>query len=282
MSSKGKTGAKGKQALNKRFSRQSQQQKYFEKLRNAQKRERDRILVRTMKLASGKGIYNPKDFKLTKYRRYKATKVAREFGEFLDPTKYFFVKAPKPIKRRVMERAEHLHMKHSRSGVFIAKEGHKRASIKYNKKLDEPYIERSGRTKRGPTKGVRYKTITPFATVDELDKERDRFRKLAKELGPLHSNERITFKVIENGLEGYSHATFSNIELLINYLEHYRKTIPAKVNFFRHIVLEKTTASQWFAEHPATEPGRRGRKSRDNVRSRIRKLEHGKRTKKAR
>jgi len=70
-------------------------------------------------------------------------------------------------------------------------------------------------------------------------------------------------------LEGYSSAVFSNVELLLNYLEQYQKTIPAKVNFFRHIVVEKTYSSQWFADHPHTSPGRSGRKQRDEIRRKM-------------
>lgn len=268
MPTKSRRAGAGKQELKRRISQQKRKQSYFEKLRNAQKRERDRILLRTIKLANNKGIYNPKEIKLTKYRRYRANKIAQEFGDFLDPTKFFFVKAPSKAKKTVIERAESLQMKHTKSGIFIAKEGHKRATLKTDKKRKEFFIERTGRTKRGPTRGVRYRTITPLASVDELDNERDRLRALADQIGPLKKNERVTFKVIENGLEGYSHHTFSNIELLLNHLENYRKSIPAKVNFFRHIVLEKTTASQWFAEHPATSAGRKGRKQRDEIRQR--------------
>lgn len=271
MSRKNSRDRREAQALNKRLKEQHRQQSYLEKLRRAQKKERDQILTRAMKRASETGVYKPKELKLTKYRRMRATKAIREYGDFLDPRKYFFIKTPKPIKAKAFERAESLEIKHSRTGLFIAKEGHKKAILKTDRKRKELYIERVGKTKRGPSRGVRYKTITPLASIDELDFERDRLRRLAKAIGPLRPNERITFRVIENGLEGYSHTTFSNIELLINYLEHYRKSIAAKVNFFRHIQIEKTTTSQWFAEHPATTPGRKGRAERDQIRATIRR-----------
>lgn len=262
------------QELNRRLKEQQRQSNYFEQLRTAQKRERDQILMRAIKRTAKVGIYNPKELKLTKYRRYRARKAIREYGDFLTPSKFFFVKAPVKAKKSIFERADSLQIKHTRTGLLVPKEGHTRARLKTDKKRKEFFIERSGRTKRGPTRGVRYRTITPLASIDELDFERDRLRRLAKQLGPIGPKDRITFKVIENGLEGYSHATFSNIELLINYLEHYRKSIPAKVNFFRHIAIEKTSASQWFAEHPATSAGRKGRKSRDEIRGRE-GLKHG-------
>lgn len=245
-------------------------------MRNAQLRERDRLLLSTIKAARDKGIYNPKELKLTKYRRYRANQVARQYGEFLDTSKYFFVKAPKKAQANIIERAESLNMKHTRSGIFISKEGHKRAILKQDKKRKEYFIQRTGRTKRGPTKGVKYKTITPLASVDELDKERDRLRSLAKAIGPLKKNERITFVVIENGIEGFGHSTFTNIELLLTYLENYRKNTPSKVNFFRHIEIRKTTAVQWFADHPHTNPGRKGRKQRDEIRAREKAIERDK------
>lgn len=254
------------QELKARLKEQQRQDNYFDQLRRAQARERDRILLQTIKRSSKVGLYNPKELKLTKYRRYRANKIAKEYGDFLDPKKFFFVKAPTKAKKQVFQRAENLQIKHTRTGLLVPKEGHTRARLKTDRKRKEYYVERSGKTKRGPTKGVRYRTITPLASIDELDNERDRIRNLAKALGPLGRNDRITFKIIENGLEGYSHSTFSNVELLINYLEFYRKSIAAKVNFFRHIVLEKTTASQWFAEHPATAAGKKGRRNRDDVR----------------
>lgn len=270
MPRKTKPETQRKQALNRRLTYQEQRQRQYAKIRAAQAKERDRILMHTIKATAGKGIYTPKEFKLTKYRRYRANKALREFGEFLDPSKYFFIKAPPKAKKQVIERAESLHMKHTKSGLFIAKEGHKKAALKYDKTHKEFTIERVGRTKRGPTRGVRYRTVTPLASLDELDKERDRIRRMADRLGPLSKNERVVFKVIENGFEGYSHHTFSNIELLLRHLENYQKTLPAKVNFFRHIQVEKvSSAGQWFADHPATNPGRKGRKQRDEIRAKM-------------
>src|SRR4051812_23957297 len=99
MPRKAKPEAKRKQELNSRLKRQQQTQSYFQKLRNAQAKERDRMLLRTIKAAKGKGIYNPKELKLTKYRRYRANQIAKQFGDFLDPKKFFFVKAPPKAKK---------------------------------------------------------------------------------------------------------------------------------------------------------------------------------------
>lgn len=282
MSRKRKTSASETQAINKRLKEQTWQQKYFQKLRNAQKKERDRILVRTMKLASGKDIYTPKEFKLTKYRRYRATKAAKEFGEFLDPKKYFFVKAPKKAKKQIVSRAEQLQMKYTRAGVFIEKGGHTRVKLIESKRRNEYAIVRSGKTKRGPTKGRRYTTLTPLASIDDLANEKQRIRDMANSLGRLKKGEFLTFKVVENGFEGFHGTLYSNIDLLLLALENYKKTMAAKINFFRHIEIVKTSGTIWFASHPGTNPGPSGRKQRDQIRAREKVAKHGKTNKKGR
>lgn len=269
MPRKSTRGRSRKQVTNP-YSRENPQfRKHVEGLIRASKKDRDNILRKTMKRTAQVGLYNPKSLKLTKYRRYRANKLLKEFGEVLDPGKYFFIKAPKNTKREILDRAESLKIKHSKKGVFLFKNGYTRAKIKTDKKRGELFIERSGRTKRGPTKGVRYRTVTPLASIDELTSEKERLRDMAAALGPLGKNDRLSFIVIEDGLEGYGHGTFSNIELLLHHLETYQKMTPSKVQFYRHIEIVKTTAGQWFTEHPATSPGNAGRKKRDEIRQKI-------------
>ncbi len=257
------------QAGNNRQSEQQRRNKYIQKLIKESKRERDKLLLNTIKRSTKVGLYNPKELKLTKYRRTQANKILKEFGTVLDPTKFFFVPAPKPIRKKAFERADSLNIKRSKTGLFISREGHAQAKLKVDKKRGEVYVERSGKTKRGARSGRRYHTILPLASLDELDNERDRLRALAAKLGQLKSNERLAFLVKEDGLEGSSNNTFNNIELLIKYLDQYQKTVAARINFYRHIEIVKTQSAQWFAEHPAINYN----KSRG--RSRIKKLPQG-------
>lgn len=276
MPNKSKSSVTKSQAQLKRSreakTRATQYQKQLMKNRAAAKRSEETQLRHLLKNVRGKGIYDPKGNELTKYRKSRLRKAVKEFGSYLDPTKYFFVPAPKNRKKEVIERATNLKIKTSSIGVFIEKAGHKKATLKEDKKRREIYIERSGKTKRGATKGKRYRTITPLASLDELDNERVRIKALADGLGKLKKNEVLAFKIQENGGEGYSHLTFGNIDLLLNYLDKYKKSAPAKINFYRHIQVEKVeTSDKWFKEHPVQAAGRPGQKARAALRNGKRK-----------
>lgn len=266
MSEKPKKTAKQTQALNKRLKERAARVKYVHKLIADAEAERDLILIRAMKRASQTGIYKPKELKLTKYRRKRAKEVLQEYGKVLDPKKFFFLKADKKDRARVKARADAMQMKGTSTGVFVHRNGYNKASIKVDRKRNELYIQRSGKTKRGPTKGKTYRSVLPLASIDELTFEKDRLRALAKHLGPLKQGEALTFKVIEDGLEGYHNRTYSDIELLLNYLGLYQKTLAARVQFYRHIEIVKTNASEWRSVHKSTTVGRKGRGARDVIR----------------
>lgn len=234
--------------LKEKLREQEAFKKYVAKQRAEQKKARDAILRDTLRKAKGKGLYDPKSLKLTDYRRKQARKIQREYGEFLNSDKYFFVAPAKTETAKFVDRAKALTMKTTKTGVFIAKEGHKTAKVKYDKKRDELYIERRGKRKVGPSGSAStHRTITPLASADELDKERDRLRALGNKLGPLKGDDRLIFTVHENGIEGYSKNTFGHIDLLLQYLDRYQKNTPAKVQFFRHITVEKRGRDEYHA-----------------------------------
>lgn len=266
MSEKPKKTAKQTQALNKRLKERKAENKYINKLIAASKKERDGLLLYAMKRASKTGLYNPKEFKLTKYRRKRTEEILHLYGQVLSPDKYFFLKANKKDRARVKARADAMQMLGTKTGIFVHRNGYNKASIKVDRKRGELYIERSGKTKRGPTKGKIYRSVLPLASIDELTFEKDRLRALAKQLGPLKQGEVLTFKVVEDGLEGYHNKTYSDIELMINYLGLYQKTLAARVQFYRHIEIVKTKSSDWRAVHKSTTVGRKGRKARDIIR----------------
>lgn len=221
----------------------------------------DNRLRLILKEVSGKGIYDPKSTELTKYRRYRAKKVAKQYGDLLNlprfpghkpAKKFLFVAAPKGRGKEVKTKAETLGMSATNRGVFVERSGHRRAKIKESKKTKELYIELSGKTKRGPLRGTRYVNIRPLASLDELDREKDRLRELAKGLPLNNDKQRFVWKIRENGIDGYSHRSFTDIESLIRYLEGYDKTVAARINFFRHVELERTESGMtWAMEHPA-------------------------------
>lgn len=220
----------------------------------------EKQLKKLLRDVRGKGIYESKGTELTRYRKSRLNKIAQTFGNVFDPKEYAFILAPKKVRGKILERAASLEMKVTRTGIFVPKEKNNKVKLGYDKKHGEYYIKKSGRTKWGINQGRKYTTITPLASVDELEKEIERLRSQASKLGPLGKDERITFEITESGNEGYSHSTFKNVELMLKHLENYRKTTAARLQFFRHIKIVKTeTVKRWFDEHPVKAPKRFGR-----------------------
>lgn len=234
--------------LSERLKDQKHKINFYAKLRRDEKKERDHILMRALKRTKAIGLYNPKELKLTKYRRMRANNLLKTWGTLLDPKEFFFLKADKVKRKTLFERAESLLIKHTKTGLLVPRQGHTKAELKTDK-TGEEYIKLSGKTKRGKNKGRTYTNVTPIASLDELDKARDRLRNLAKKLGPLKSNERLTFIVIENGIEGYSERNFSDIDQLLNALDEYQKSIASRINFYRHIQIQKITITTRLAKY---------------------------------
>lgn len=223
--------------------------------KEAKAREKELKLKITMTAVKGKGIYDPKGDDLTKYRKTRLNKIAKEFGDFFDISKFEFIPVPKDNSKTLLERATGLDFKTTRLGLFAPKNHYSKVQLKKDKKRNEFYIERSGKTKWGINSGRKYRSITPLASVDELSNEIERIKNMGEKLGPLGKNERLTFEVNETGNEGYSHATFKDIKSLMNYLDQYLKTTAAKLQFYRHISIVKTeSVKKWFQEHPPKMP----------------------------
>jgi len=270
------------QARKRRHSEAVRRQKAFKRQVQASvRRERkkaDLKLKSYLKAVRDKGIYEPKSLDLTKYRKSRIRKVVKEFGDLLVPSKFIFVEAPKPQRAKVRERAKGLGLKATRTGVFIEREGFRKATLKVDKKSGELFIERKGKVKRGPTRGKRYTRRMPLASIDELDKQRERIRQMARDIGPLKENERLAFRIIETGNDGYSHATFSDVELLLRYLENYRRQIagkwtrslPAFIHLHAILEVEKTESSvRWQTSHPPRDARERLARLRQSKRDRI-------------
>lgn len=251
------------QAQNRRAreleKRHRQRRQYIKKLQAKEKRETEAVLKRALRLVRGKGIYEPKSLELTKYRKSRIKKVRSEYRELLESKQFFFVKANKEDRAKVQERAKAMDFKATKTGLFVPKEGFTKAVLKKDRKSKELYIERSGKVKRGPDRGRRYKRVLPLASLDELDTQRERIRRMAEEIGPLKPGERLVFIIREAGNDGFSHKVFSNVDQLLRYLQNYRRqingkwtrTMPAFIHFLTLIELEKTeTSLKWAIEHP--------------------------------
>lgn len=231
----------------KELSEWRARQREYKRIARLQKSQHERNLRAIMRNARGKGIYDPKGTELTKYRRSRLAKIHKEFGDLLNPRKFFFIAPPKKTRGAVKVRAEGLEYKTTRSGFFIPKENYTVAKLKEDNKRGELYVERSGKTKRGDNKGKRYRSIIPLASLDDLDREKDRIIHLASQHKLDGKHDQLAFIVKENGFEGMSKHTFSRIDQLLDHLERYKKSIAARVQFLRHIDIVKTTSKEWVA-----------------------------------
>jgi hypothetical protein len=226
------------------------------------KRKRIQAYKRKLKALQSKGIYIPKDEKLTKYRKTQINKRYRQFQNEIESGQFFFVKAP---NKQVLKQAKQLSMETTRTGIFIEKQGAKRATIRKNRQHKGEYeIRLSGKVKRGERRGKSYETIIPISPLDVLDDERNRLRKMAQKFGKLSKKERLAFRIVETGNEGYSRSVFQNIETLIKYLDKYRKSDSERVQFLRHIVIEKTTIENWLGKPRKGQKNRRVNKKGRN------------------
>lgn len=248
----------------------------LEKHLRAEARARDKELTRILKKARDVGLYAPKALELTPYRRRKARHLRQEYKEYLTTDKHFFLPANKERRAQILAKASALNIGTSRTGIFVPKEYYKRARLKEDKKRGEFFVERSGKTKTGANTGRIYHDAIPLASVSEIDSERDRIRRLAKRLCPLRDGEVLAFKVSEYGSEGYSRMVFigdtceAAIENLIKYLDKYKKSEAARINFYRHITVEKWSSfKQYYKEHPTRDVGKKARRivGKHNTRS---------------
>lgn len=285
--SRGKSQGKNAPALEKETKAEyraslrehARQKREFEKLKRNAAKARDKELSAVLKRASAIGLYSPKSPELTSYRRKRARQIEREFRDLLDPTKTLVVNIPPKAsakeRRALRERSERIGMKTTRKTILVPADKHTWASLKHDKKHNEYYVERRGKTKRGKNKGRIYRDHIPLAEEYEIDKERARLRRAWKRLTPLKDNERIAFRVTGFGYDGYSRNVYSSLELLLADLAKYHALAAEKqLQFFRSVILEKTSSvQQWEMEHPTRSPGE---KHRPNLRkqNRVRPGKH--------
>ncbi len=229
-----------------------------------------------LKQLKAAGIYEPKAPELTRYRKWAINKRYDEYKDLLNSKRFFFVKAPqkRQDKRHALEMAKFLKYKTTKTGMFIERDGASKGTIRKSKsRKGEFEIHLTGKYKRGPRAGKRMDSYIPLTTLDKLILEQGRLRKIAKKIGTLQGNQRLAFKVIENGLEGFSHKIFDNIEDLLKYIAQYQrdgsadpksnfKSEMAQLNFMRHIIIVKTTVDTWYRDHPIKSKLKRRRVNR--------------------
>jgi hypothetical protein len=238
--------------------------------RQAQKRQRD--YLHKLNELRKVGAYEPTDETLTPYRKSRINKLWRELGDKIEPgpharAKWFFVGTDKltgPERKHFLENARSLDIATTKRGVFLQREGQRRARLAYNRENDEYDIVLTGKVKWGENKGKRISDRIPIGPVDRIGRELERIENVASKFGKLKKGEAISFVVIEQGEEvGASQSTFTDAKRLRDYIDtrYHRDNKAAKLKFLRMIRVRKSTLTQWQQEHPpkARRMARRGK-----------------------
>jgi len=236
----------------------------------AQKRAREKQYRKELDALIKSGLYSPKEKKLTAWRKREINRLAPQIRKFVNDPDYTFAAVPtrnKETREKIITRAKQLNFDTVPKGIWVKKEGQRTARISKNRQ-GEFQITLSGKIKRGERAGKRITEKLPLADDVAVEHEEERLRKMAKAFGKLKKGERIAFGVRENGVEGWSHMTFQNVDMLINRLREYKKTFPHRVNFYRHITIYKTeTAAKWRLDHPRRGTGKQRRNMNKTGRS---------------
>ena len=222
---------------------------------NAQALMRKREYSRKLKELRKVGAYEPKGDELTPYRIKRINKAWAAVEEFIAPPpgsnkEFFFVSADKLTnkeRRDFIGNAASLDIPHTPKGVFLQKEGQRKARLAWNKDNQEYDILLTGKVKWGENKGKAISDRIPIGPVDRITGELQRIENVAKTFEPLGKGEALSFVVIEHGEEvGASISTFSSpgaAEKLRDYIDtrYHRDNKAARLKFLRMIKVRKTT-----------------------------------------
>lgn len=219
------------------------------------------------------GAYDPKGDELTAYRKGRINQLWREIGDKVSPppgakASFFFVGTDKlnaKQRKSFLGNAKSLDIATTRKGIFLQKEGQRKARLQYNKENDEFDVVLTGKVKWGENKGKRISDRIPIGPVDRIGRELERIENVANQFGPMKKGEAISFIVVELGEEvGASQSTFSDARRLRDYIDtrYHRDNKAAKLKFLRMVRVRKTTLTAWGQEHPPKPKrmARRGKK----------------------
>ena len=219
------------------------------------------------------GAYEPKGEELTHARKSRINALWRSLGDKIDPrpearAKYFFVPTDKLTgkeRREFLANAKSLDIQTTRKGIWLQKDGQRKARLAWNAENQEYDVHLSGKVKWGINKGKHIEDRIPIGPVDRIGKELARIKNTAAKFGKMGKGESIAFVVVEHGEEvGASQATFSDPEKLSQYIDtrYHRDNKAAKLRFLRMVRVRKTTLVDWDREHPPKPKrmARRGKK----------------------
>ena len=242
----------------------------------SQARKRENDYRRKLKALRAVGAYEPTGDELTRYRRGRINALWRSIGDKVAPRegaqrKYFFVGTDKLTgseRKKFLANARSLDIQTTHTGLWLEKEGQRRAKLAWNAENQEYDIVLSGKIKWGVNKGKRITERLPIGPVDRIGRELERIENVAAKFGRLGKSEAIAFVVVEQGEEvGASQSTFSGAnaaKLLRDYIDtrYHRDNKAAKLRLLRMIRVRKTTLIAWDKDHPPKprRMARRGKK----------------------
>lgn len=208
------------------------------------------------------GLYEPKSSELTKSRKTRINKLWDEYRDELTDKDVLFVKYPKIASaKKLTDRAKDLGIKYSKRGVFIQKQGQRRAAFEYNKDMGEYQVKLTGKTKFGKNKGSRITEIVPFAKHSAIEKELARMERETKKF-KLSKNEYYRIRVKELGNDGFSDSIFENWTMLKKHINDYKKAKADRIQFYRHITIEKVNVETHKRDIKAKRENAKARKAR--------------------
>lgn len=176
----------------------------------------------------------------------------RQFKKEIESDEFTFAKYPsKHVAKKLHERAKSLNYAASPKGLFIQKEGSRRASIEWNSRFKEYQVKLTGKTKYGKNVGSQITSFHPLAKLDTLLHEQNRIRDEFDFLN-LHENEFARFVIIEATNAGaVSKSIFDRIDGqhgLLEYIGAYHSNVSDKLAFMRILKIEKVSPAKHLAD----------------------------------
>lgn len=207
------------------------------------KKQTKKELRRKLSRLKSTGIYQPRSTEITDYRKRKINALYKQFQKQLETDEFVFAKFPPKTEKKLKAKAKALNLPVTSTGVFVGKDGQRKAKIQFNRQLQEYEIALTGKAKYGKRAGTKITSYLPLASVDTIEKEMQRLEGEANTHN-LKSNEYLRIRVTETGNDGFSEKIFKDFSALSNYLEGYKKSKSQRIAFYRYLTIEKVTIAQ--------------------------------------
>lgn len=209
------------------------------------------------------GLFDPASYSSKSAANRRLRSLRRQFREFIDPQKAFFVPTKSKRAQRAKEQAEKLGLPVTPKGFFFPREGARTLSLKFDKKRGE-YQVITERPERRATTGQKRSTkrVYPIERPDSDNKKLAAIRAAGERLlgRKPRATDRLAF-VVEAPHRGRSKSTYSTPDLLVNDLrKRYDRSLNAPAHlvgkrksqflgFLELVHVKKTTAGVWHGEN---------------------------------